>query len=227
MRSSVFLLGLMLSIALTAQTPFSVVNSHGTTYQEYSKSASLANPWIGAKVSKNFNENLPIDQSFLLSAKVLYAPLSGPGWSIPVVTTVGIGNSDIFNPDAGINLGVYPYYNLSKQSSFQFVVHGALAYKVIESGVPEEADNPEQFKVSAGFEAILSPPDGGAPTTLSIAPTYMFNNISDDAGGLEITGVLPIATGLGILAESYIPFKEVNSYAGNFRLGIIANINIL
>lgn len=226
MKKFLFSIALMLTVAFTinAQSAYDVINSHGDQTESVStKSASLANPWVGAKLAYNLNEDLPLDESFLLSAKVLYVPVAGPRFAIPVVGSVGLNSTDILNPDAGFNVGLFPWYKLSSSGNFTLIAHGGLNYKVITEGVPEGVDAPQQIKVLGGLEAVFSPSGDGAATTLSVTPAYFFNTagVDESTAALEITGVLPIANGLGLLIESTTPFN--NDFKGGFRFGVIVS----
>lgn len=223
MKYLISLLAFVFSITIGfSQNAFDVVNSHGTP-EAGTMSSSLANPWVGSKLSYNLDEDRPLSESFLLSAKVLYVPVAGERYAIPVVGSVGLGDDDIFNPESGINLGIYPYYKLTANGNFALIAHGGVGYKIIEAGVAEGEDAPQQLRVVGGLEAVFMPDNGSSPTTLSVTPMYLFNtNAVGNTGGIEITGVLPIAKGVGFLAEGLLPFNS-GEFNSGLRFGIIVN----
>jgi hypothetical protein len=222
-----------MSITGFAQSPYSITNSHKqdktSTQDVGTQQSSLRNAWVGSKLAYNVDESKPLNESFLLSAKVLYTPVAGDRFAIPVVGNVGLGSQaegDILNPDAGVNLGIYPWYLLSDptntDSRLTLVLHGGLGYKVLTAELPEGAEAPQQLKLIGGLEIAFAS-DEGLPTTLSVTPVYLFNTNAgvDNFGALEITGILPIANGLGLLAEGSFPFDQ--GISGQFRLGVIVN----
>lgn len=227
------LLSVMSFAGLFAQSPYSITNSHGTTSNTQilddgtsTRSASLRNVWWGSKVLYSFDETKPIDESFFFSSKILYTPVFGDRFAVPVVGAAGLGegSGDILNPDAGVNVGIYPWYLLTNdvESRLTLVLHGGIGYKVLTAEVPEGAEAPQQIKLVGGLEAAFASNEG-LPTTLSVTPVYFLNTNATvgNFGALEITGILPIANGLGILAEGSFPFDQ--SFDGQFRLGVIIN----
>lgn len=205
--------------AASSQTPYSFTQATDT-YANVEQ-ISLANPWVGARLSYNLNEDAPLDENFLFSAKVLYTPAQGENFAIPIVGTAGLNSTDLFNPESGVNIGVYPYYIFSKSETLTLIAHGGMGYKVITKDVEVGDETPQQVRLVGGVEVALFPESGGLPTTLSVTPVYLINtgtNI-DNTGVLEITGIVPVANGVGLIAEGLVPFKDALN--GSFRFGII------
>jgi hypothetical protein len=216
------LLTVFLTMNLTAQSPFGIVSSQEQD-EASAEQVSIANPWFGAKLSYNLNDDRPLDDNFLFSAKVLYTPVSGDRFAVPIVGTVGLGNDDIFNSDAGLSIGIYPYYFLKTSEQFKLIAHGGVGYKVIEEGVEAGAEAPQQVRLVGGLEAAFYPKGGGLPTTLSVTPAYLYHTseATPNVGTLEIDGIIPVANGLGLLLSGWIPFKK--EIDGSFKLGVIIN----
>lgn len=215
-----FLLFALLTIPVWAQSPFSIVNSRNQEAEV--RQVSLGNPWVGAKLSYNINGDQPIDDNFLFSAKVLYTPVSGSNYAIPIVTSAGLGSDNLVDPESGFNIGVYPFYSVVSKTNFQLIIHGGVGYKVITNGT-DEGDDPQQIKLLGGLEVAFWPKDGGLPFTVSVAPTYLYHTQDnvDNTSLLQITGIIPIANGLGLLADVQVPLD--NLVSETFRFGVIVN----
>lgn len=206
---------------LVAQTPFDMVSSHANEQTSALSASSLNNPWVGAKLGYNVSGD--VSESFLLSARVMYVPYAGDRFAFPVVGNVGLNNADSTNADNGVSIGVFPYYSLSAEGDFKLLLHGGLNYHILTKADAGEAS---EFRILAGLEAALYGKDGGPPTTLSIAPEAVINTgpVNDTQWGLDITGVLPVAKGLGLLAEGWVPFQD--NGGGGFSIGVIVNSSI-
>lgn len=211
----------LFSMGLQAQSAFAIQNSHKDGFS--TQQISLANPWLGAKLSYNLNEDRPLDDNFLFNAKVLYTPVSGERYAFPIVANAGIGSGDIFNPDAGVNVGIYPYYILNNAQNFKVVLHGGLGYKVITDSVAVDQEAPQQIRLMGGLEFAFYSKTGGSPTTFSVTPAYLFNTLEDmdNVGVLEMDFVLPIANGLGLMASGQVPLNK--QFDGTLRFGVIVN----
>lgn len=206
----------------TSQTAFDVVSSRGhnevTTAQ-----ASLANPWIGAKLSYNLNDENPVDDNFIFSARVLYIPVSGDNYAFPIVSNGSLGSTDFLSSESGFNFGVYPYYLLSNATNLTVILHGGVGYKVLPEAETAE-DVPQQIRALAGLEFVYNRTNN-SPITLSVTPVFISSNVEDNIGMLEVTGVLPIASGLGLLGEYQLPFGD-NLFDSQFRFGVILNTEL-
>lgn len=210
----------LITLTLSGQTSFGFTHTKRESNADVEQ-VSLANPWVGAKLSYNFDENKPLDDNFLFSAKVLYTPVQGEDYAVPVVGSIGLGSGDLLNPESGINIGLYPYYKLIKDTKFLLIAHGGLGYKLITEGVEAGEDAPQQIKLLGGLEAVFYS-EAGSPTTVSLTPVYLYHtrDLTESTGALEITGIIPVSSGLGILAEGQVPFKS--EFDGTFRFGVVA-----
>lgn len=205
-----------------SQNALDVISSHGIGVN--TEQVSFANPYIGATLLYNVDENRPLNESVLFTASVLQILASGDRFSVPVVGRVGLGDADILTPGSGLNLGIFPYYKLTtNQSPFQIYAHGGLNYKVITSGVGTGDKAPQQIRALAGIEAVFTQPQSKGPTTLSITPVFMFNtnSVETSSNGLEVSFVLPIGSGLGLFAEGLVPFNASDFNSG-LRFGVVA-----
>lgn len=215
----------LFTILAYSQTPFDIVSSHQSGIEASrfeissakSSSNSLKNPWVGAKLAYNVSGD--VSESFLLSARVLYVVASGDRYAFPVVGNVGL-TPDTLNSNAGVSFGVFPYYILSGAGNLQLLVHGGLNYHILNKG---QAGANTEFRALAGLEAALYPQGDGSPTTISVAPEYVLNiGNTGSSWGLSVTGVVPVANGLGILIDGKIPFNQDTGYKG-FSIGVIVN----
>lgn len=216
------ILFLTFTLTLMAQTPFSIVNSK-TDGEFSSQQVSLANPWFGAKLQYSLNDQAPLEDNFIFNTKVLYTPVVGDKFAIPIVGSAGLGSSNILNPESGINVGIYPFYFLKGDDDLKVILHGGIGYKVIVDGVEQGAEAPQQIRLVGGIELAFYGANKDLPTTLSVTPAYLYNTLSgaESTAALEIDGIIPIANGLGLLASGQIPFNK--SFDGSFRFGVIVN----
>lgn len=202
-----------------AQTPFSQINlskDKGVSAQQ----VSLRNPYLGTKLSYNIDADKPTDDNFLFSARILYVPISGDRWAVPLAVIATPTGGDVLIPESGINVGVFPWYSLISTtttevgSNFTLLLHGGLSYKSLkESGSPEI----NQIRALAGIEVAFTPKGGGAPTTLSVTPVYSHTDGLSDRTRLEATCVIPAAKNLAAL----IDYHQDNG----FRIGIIVGVS--
>lgn len=211
---------LFLGMTASAQTAFTVANSHDKPTDEPSNLsvASLRNPWLGGKLVYNIRDG--VSDFFRLSARAQYSPIQGENFAIPFVTNVDL-SKDSLQIDEGVGIGVYPWVILGRSSHFALLLHGGLDYTITtdRSG--------DLFTALAGLEiAIWGKDDSQTPITLSVAPVMVFNtdqNAIDNTFGLGLTAVVPFANGMGFLLEGTIPFDDVNYFTRGLKAGIIAN----
>lgn len=211
------------AVVLSAQTPFQSFSSrpHGLTGQQ----ASAHNPWIGAKLSYTFDDAVDLSDNFLLNGRLLYNLSAAEAkWQFPIISNVSLslngndGIGDALLNDRGITAGLYPYTILSQNETSTWVIHGAGVYKILPNTNAESSL--QQVKLLAGVEYahVLSP--GGLPTTISLTPAYSFNNLENpNFFSLEATGVIPVASGMGLLLEYTVPFGSDKKSV--FKAGII------
>lgn len=213
----------MCAIFAQAQTPFTMVSSANTKNQPAKLSASsLNNPWVGAKLAYNLAGD--VSNSFILSGRVMYSIDEGDKYAIPLIANVGFNNGDSLDADNGVSIGVYPWYIISQKNKSTILLHGGLNYHVADR---MEAGYLTEVTMLAGIEAALYPKNGGAPATISAGPEYIINTggAIDNQFAINITGVVPIANGLGLLVESDIPLIKSQLSTG-LKIGVIVNNSI-
>lgn len=212
--SSLFLI----SLTISAQTPFSMIASHPQGPASLS-ATSMDNPWVGAKLLYNVAGD--VSNSFLLSGRAMYVIDKGDTWAIPAIANVGISNIDSLDEDSGVSIGVYPWKTIMRQYMKVINVHGAINYHIAQLA---DAGSMTDLRIMAGVEAAFYPKDGGMPATISAGPEYIINTGGSlpNTFGIQITGVLPIATGLGLLVESDVPLTKSTPSAG-VKIGVILN----
>jgi hypothetical protein len=223
MKNLILLSCLLIATIATAQTPFTMVASSNTKNQPAKISAnSLNNPWVGAKLAYNLAGD--VSNSFLLSGRVMYSIDEGDKYAIPLIANVGFNNIDSLDADNGVSIGCYPWYILSQKNNTTVLVHGGVNYHV---GAKAEYGYLTEVNLIAGIEAALYPKDGGAPATISAGPEYIINTggYLQNQFAINITGVVPIANGLGLLVESDIPLIKSQVSTG-VKIGVIVNNSI-
>lgn len=222
-----FLLAMMVSL-VSAQNPWSITHSRNDVpaasfaKQEnggYAQAGvSLRNLWIGSSVLWNVDDNAPIESPGV-NGSLLYTLYSNERFALPIWGTIGLNSPDsLLSPDDGVAIGLYPWYELSSTGAFSLVLHGGVGYRRYTA----ESGDLTEVKLMAGLEVAISP-NGGLPTTLSIAPVYRLNQGDlPNRTALEITGILPIGNGLGFMAEGNFPFDN-DVEKSLFRLGVLVN----
>lgn len=214
----VLIIFLFTAFLATAQTPFSMLSSHGDAPASLSAS-SQRNPWVGAKLAYNISGD--VSESFLLSARALQILASGERFAIPALLNVGLNNPDSLSGESGVSLGVYPWYSLTTKENFSLILHGGVGYSILDkSGI----DPQTQLRTLIALEAAIYGAGGGPPITLSVGPEYIWSIQDQTVGslGLSITSVIPISTGLGILLEGVVPLNESTPNTG-LKIGVIVN----
>lgn len=216
MKNVLFLiLFLTMGFGLLAQTPYSIFNSANEKGIGI-KQISAKNVWLGSKLVYNVSEDNPIDDNFALAGKVLYTPIFGDKYGIPIVVTAGSGG-DVLNPESGTNIGVYPYYVLTSSSGMTLLAHGGVGYKSLQ----QETEALQQIRALIGLEVAFAGKAGGPPVTLSLTPVY--TNTSGTTGNktfLEATAIIPVSKNLGALVD------WTSSGDQSFRIGIIVNAGL-
>lgn len=219
MKNVILVFLMMVSCLGFGQTAFSVLNSSnekGVSAQQISANSL----WLGSKLVYNVNDEAPLDDNFLLTGKILYTPITGLKYAVPIVVTASTGG-DILNPESGFNIGVYPYYKLLSNTNTTLLIHGGVGYKSLQQ---ESADALNQIRALIGLELAVFPKSGGLPVTISATPVY--TNTSGDLGNktvFEVTGVIPVSKSLGAL----IDWQSGATVGTGFRIGIIVNTAIV
>jgi len=180
---------------------------------------SAKNPWnVGASLTfvvKDLDGSL--ENNFIFAGQASSIIAQGDKYAFPLYGSIGLGSEDVLSGESGFNLGIYPYYSISKTSTLEFLVHGGFGYKVIPAEGDLEATN--QFKILGGVEGHFYLKDQALPTTLSITPTAMWHNGLEDVFVLEGTLIIPVGAKIGVLAEYQYPLGD--DYEGIFRIGVI------
>ncbi len=225
MKTILILLVTLITLDISAQSAFTVSHSHdqpaatGDDQPSSLSVASLRNPWIGGGLSYNIRDD--VSDFFRLNARAQYSPIKGVNFEIPFVTNVDL-TADSLAKDEGVEIGIFPWVNIGNSAGFSLIAHGGLNYTFTTS----DPDG-DLFTALAGLEmAIWGKDQDQAPFTLSAAPVLVFRTGpegSQNTSGLEITGVLPIANGLGFLIQGTVPFDKVNYFTKGIKAGIIAN----
>jgi hypothetical protein len=201
---------------INSQTPFTIFNSGNGRGAEQvnANQLSAGSLWFGSRLSYNFAEDKPVNDNFILTGKIIYAPIVAEKYAIPIVVTASNGKDP---SQSGYNMGVFPYYKLVQNSAFTLLAHGGVSYRSFSG---ESGADLQQIKALVGLEAAVFGVGGGLPFTVSISPIY--TNTSGTIGSstlLEITGVVPISKGLGALIEWQ------SGVLGGIKGGIIVNVN--
>ena len=225
MRKLLVVFMLIMGFTALSQSPFTVSQVSKSDGAEAStKAASVHNVWLGSKISGAITGGGDLSENILLSGKIIYDLTLG-SFKLPVVSNVSFdfssGNATGFLfGDQGISIGLYPYKVIGQSGKVTTVIHGGLAYKLL----PQESMklSPQQTKIFAGFEIAHAIKDSPYPFTFSLTPLYAINNLlHENTFALEGTAVLPIAGGLGVLAELTTPFKKGNDAI--LKVGVIVN----
>lgn len=215
MRSILIVFLMLCGVGLTAQTPYATFSSSNEKGRVSANQVSLANVWVGSKLSYSVDQDAPLDANFLFTAKILYVPVSGDRWALPLALIASPTGGDILIPESGLNIGIFPWYKLISKDQFTLLAHGGVSYKSLkEEGSPEV----NQVRALAGLEIAFAGKDGGAPITLSANPVYSHTEGLGNKTAMELTAILPLAKSLGILVD----------YQDNaFRVGVIVGVNAM
>lgn len=220
MKNILILIFSVVALSATAQTPFTMMASHPDGEQPARiSSSSFNNPWVGAKLAYNIAGD--VSNSFLLSGRVMYVVDEGDRYALPMIANVGFNNADSLDEDNGVSVGLYPWFILSQKNNATILLHGGLNYHVADK---DDAGYLTEVRMHAGIEAALYPKKGGAPATISAGPEYIINTggALGNQFAIQLTGVVPIATGLGLLVESDIPLIKSQMSTG-IKIGVIVN----
>lgn len=213
MKNVILISMMFLTFLSFGQTPYSVFNSANLKGDVGIQQVSAKNVWLGSKLSLNLSDENPISDNFLLTGRVLYTPILGDKYGVPIMVTASSGG-EILNPESGMNLGVYPYYILSSNSSMTLLAHGGIGYKSLQ----QETEALQQIRALLGLEIALTGKTGGPPVTFSLTPVYTnTSGITGNKSFLEATFVLPIGKNLGVLADWQSGSNQT------FKVGVIVN----
>lgn len=217
MKNLILLILVLTSFIGVAQvTPIKMIMLQKETGVSSSRAASFANPYVGAKLAYNVQGD--VSNSIVLSGQAMFIPVSGDRYALPVLTNISLNNPDSLSNDAGLSLGLHPFYRLTTDESLRLFLHGGLIYNIVDK---KDIAAQSRFRALAGIEAALYPKDEGSPITIGIAPEIIWDiqDVTTKHSGLGITGVLPIANSLGLLIEGFIPFT--NGMNTGLQVGVI------
>lgn len=229
-----------------AQTPMSFANAGLSKTGEKGISANnfWLGAQVGYKFgsSDGFADNLLVSGRLLydvdLGASKFHLPVMGNISSLRDVFTSSPKTSedtikakvqDLMISAQGINVGLYPYYIAYSNEYFQFTLHGSATWKLNAfKDKKDETQYLDQGRFSLGIEASIGKSGNGKyPLTVSVTPTYtffdaekyekIFGENKRSITSLEITGVVPVGNGVGLLIESIVASKPFSA----FRAGII------
>lgn len=219
-----------LGIILNAQTPYSFINIASDS-QVSTKGISANNVWLGAQIGYKLSGPGDFSDNLLVSGRLLYnIDINTTKFKLPVMGDISAlrdaastGNIDSLTAKAqdlllstqGINVGLYPFYEAYKNTYFSFTIHGSLTYKLNAFKVDDETINLDQGRFSAGMETSIGKRnDDKYPLTISVTPVLtffsknrykmIFGEEKSSLLSLEITGIVPIGSGFGLLIESVI-----------------------
>ena len=233
------------TLVLNAQSPTSFTNTAGQKIVAAGMSAN--NPWVGAQIGYKIGESDDFSDHLLVSGRFLWEiPFEGAkNFHLPVMGNLAQLKNDISKKltvdtvkakieqallsTQGIQVGLYPYYIIHNETNFSLTLHGVLSWKV--NGFKDDSNGTtymHQGKFSLGAEIALGATKGGRnQLVVSVAPTIAFFNKNDynavfgkeksSLFSTEITGVVPLGEGLGLLVESILAQESYSV----FRVGII------
>lgn len=165
------------------------------------------------------------------------------GWHAPVMGNIGdiashvAGGEDsegaitekaqaLLSSAQGINVGLYPYYVLARSNVVRLTAHGAIGWKLNSLRDPDNGTVMfNEGRGSAGLELALGNlnEEGRLPITLSVAPVVTFFSAAkyeevfgERRGSLwsaEITGILPVGSGMGVLFQSVLAGNTRSSFS--------------
>lgn len=220
MKNLFTLLISLLAFNLFAQLPTDMILSQDREASGIvaGRSSSLAIPYVGAKLGYNIQGNA--SESILLSGRAMYIPVSGERYAIPFMTNINLNAPDSLSNDAGWSFGVHPFYRLSTDNQLRVFLHGGLIYNILDK---KDVDAQSRFRALAGVQLAFYGEQARYPITLSIAPEVIWNttDVTTRSSGLGLSGVVPIANGLGLLVEGLIPFQDGTKTG--LSIGIIVN----
>lgn len=210
-----FALMLITFSAFAQVTPSMIIGSLGEDGITAERAVSPNNPYYGAKLLYNISGD--VSNSILFGAHTMFVPVKGFKYAIPVLTNIDLNVGDTVNNQTEWLIGAYPYYTLIEDRNITLNLHGGLSYQILNN---ERTEN--ELRGLLGVEVAFYGEDQSTPITLSVAPEFTRHVQSmTNTNQLSITGVVPIAKGLMILAEGAIPFG--NDLSTAFQFGILLN----
>lgn len=139
---------------------------------------------------------------------------------------------ELMTSNQGLHIGLYPYYRIKTGETFSLIAHGVAGWKL--NGLQDTVNNKvtylNQGRFSAGLEfGIGRSTADKIPLTISITPTVaifdkneyreVFGVAKSYTGTLELTCVVPLKKGIGVMFEDIVPLSK--GVSNVFRVGII------
>lgn len=183
---------------------------------------SFNNAWIGSAFSYQLTGEDTLSENFLFDINLLY-DISFGRWHFPIAGRLGtaVGSGDL----SRVDVGIYPWTVLSQSAvGGVLVLHGGIAYTTLPASVLEPGKIPSAIRALVGIEYSHPLGRNNLPLTLSVTPTFRSEELLfgiENLFGLEVTGIIPIAANLGILARVETPFDSALKTSVN--AGVIVN----
>lgn len=202
-----FFLSLMLMcITIHAQSVWQRTHSDGNGTGMSLSPVSANNAWLGSGLLYEFGES-ELEDQMLVSGRVLLELAQIGQVHLPIMSNVELTWDQ---PISEFNIGLYPWQSLSDH----FVAHAGIQFDT--DGQLQQ----KQFRLFAGGEFSLTN-DNGLPMTFSVTPVFVFgDDETDNQVGIDGVIVVPLANGLGLLAQVEGRFKDVPT---RFALGVVTN----
>lgn len=237
---------LITSYGLEAQTPSSFQNSgvRRAGAGGLAANSPWLGAQVGYKFgsSSDFADNLLVSGRYLHEI-----PFKNAGnFHLPVMGNISALKNDITDVEQdvdtikakveqlllspqGVNVGLFPYYVISDSENLMVTLHSVISWKL--NGFKNN-ENVTQYlnqgRFAVGLEAQLGATDNARHRlVISVAPTIsvfnendyekIFNESRSSIVSLEVTGVVPLGGGVGILAEGIIAEDEFST----FRVGLV------
>lgn len=204
MKQIITLFLMALSINLVAQSAFQRTNSNvnDAQFAEFG-ATSAANAWMGSGIAYQFGDS-DISNNMLITGRVLLELTQIGKVHLPIMSNVEFSFDQ---PIKEFTVGLYPW----AMTGQNLVSHGGAEFQ--SDGLLET----KRLKLFAGVEYFLMN-SNGLPLTVSVTPVVFYE--SDFVWGIESTIVVPIANGLGLLAQLESQFDGAPIL---FSLGIVTN----
>lgn len=206
-----FILLLFTCVLSQAQSPMWRVLSDDASVKEVGR----GNPWAGATITSRLAGDETAGNTVATGTLMYDIRTGSERFHLPIVGDVSIpfGSGTDFNTNKGFSISVQPYYEFNNKG-WDLVIYSGLAV----SAIPNEviSDSPQRFKAHLGIEALIQMKDADMPVALSFNPAYISstnltgNVVSQKLTIYEFTGILPIASKTGLLAQ-YIVGKGIKN----------------
>lgn len=188
------------------QSAWQIMNSNIDDPSEYQAIedgiVSPANAWAGSDIK--YQSGGGVD-GILLNARLLLELADLGNFHIPIMSNIELSFEQ---PISEFAAGIFPWSRLSNS----FVAHGGIELQA--DGMLEN----RRFRLFAGAE-FAYPSKTTLPLTVSVAPVVLIGQ-EETVFGIDGVVIIPIANGLGLLAQVE---KRFNNVPTMFAFGIAAN----